>query len=44
MKNSREIIIKGAHSGAQTHDSYLWDLISTLPGQTLHAETADDKQ
>jgi hypothetical protein len=37
MKNSREIIIKGANSGTQTHDSYLWDFISTL-----HEETADE--
>lgn len=28
----------------QTHNSHLWDLISTLPGQTLHEETADDNQ
>jgi hypothetical protein len=42
MKNSREIIIKRVHSGTQTHNSQLWDLISTLPGQTLHEETADD--
>jgi hypothetical protein len=43
MKNSREII-KRAHSGTQTHYSHVWDLIGTLPGQTLLEETADDEQ
>ena len=44
MKNSREMINKRAHSGTQTHNSHLWDLISTISGQSLHEETADDNQ
>jgi hypothetical protein len=37
-------VIRRAHSGTQTHNSHLWDLIITLPGQAVHEETADVNQ